>query len=151
MFSQTADYALRATMCLARHYGAGRVRADEVADETGVPRSYLSKILNTLVRAMLVSSTRGPTGGFTLSVAPGELTVARIVDCFDLPVATSHCLMAARLCNPQDPCAAHVRWAALQSARRAPLLDTTIADLLGGSVAEHPTGQSTDFYHAAAR
>jgi Rrf2 family protein len=131
VLSQTADYALRATLYLARHHGGGRVCADEVADATGVPRSYLNKILNTLVRAGLASSTRGPTGGFTLTVAPDELPVARVVDCFDATESRGQCLMAARPCNPAEPCVAHRRWSALHSARRAPLLDTTIADLLG--------------------
>ena len=131
MLSNTADYALRATLYLARHHGGGLVRAEEVAEATGVPRSYLNKVLNTLVRSGLASSTRGPTGGFTLTVPPGELPVARVVDCFDAAESRDQCLMGARPCNPADPCVAHVRWSALHSARRAPLLDTTIADLLG--------------------
>ena len=133
MFSQTADYALRATLFLARQHGGPLVRADEVAAATGVPRSYLSKMLHALVRAGIVISTRGPTGGFTLAIDPDVLTVADIADCFDEERSTGHCLLGARPCNPNTPCVAHARWNAMHAARRSPLVDTTIASLVAGA------------------
>ena len=135
MLSSTADYALRATLVLARRHGGRPVRVDEIAEATGAPRNYLGKTLHALVKAGVVASTRGPAGGFVLTTPPEALTVARVVDCFDDPRPSGHCLMGAGACNPARPCAAHHRWTAVLTARRVPLTSTTLADLLGAEAA----------------
>src|SRR5690606_6227227 len=67
MLSDTAEYALRATLYIAQHANDTRlVRTDETAQALGVPRNYLSKILHVLARHGVLSSTRGPLGGFRL-------------------------------------------------------------------------------------
>ena len=129
MLSHTADYALRAVLALA-HNGRS-MRAEEIAAATGAPRNYLAKTLNALVKAGLLSSTRGPLGGFTLAATPDAITVARIVDLFVEPRRSPTCLLGAVPCNAATPCAAHQRWSALTAARRAPFVATTVADLLG--------------------
>jgi len=136
MLSNTADYALRAILALARHDGERPLRAEEVADAIATPRNYTAKILHALGRAGLLTSTRGPLGGYTLAVPPASLTVARIVDLFEEPPRAARCLLGAAPCNPLAPCAAHLRWSALIAARRRPLTSTTIADLLGGAPAD---------------
>ncbi|MFL5581933.1 MAG: RrF2 family transcriptional regulator [Gemmatimonadaceae bacterium] len=131
MLSSTSDYALRALLVLARRRGLGPVRADEVADATGAPRNYMAKTLNALAKAGIVSSLRGPAGGFTLVAEPAALPIARVVDLFETPRAHPRCLLGAGPCDPTRPCAAHQRWTRVAEARRAPLAMTTIADLLG--------------------
>ena len=134
MLSNTADYALRAILVLARASSGQRataLRADEIADAIGAPRNYLAKTLNALAKARLVASARGPGGGFTLAVAPTSLTVAEIVDLFDEPRPMPRCLLGTAPCNPAAPCVAHERWSAITAARREPFASTTIAQLLG--------------------
>ena len=132
MLSQTADYALRATLVLARRHGEGPVRVERIAAATGAPRNYLSKTLYALTKAGVVASTRGPAGGFTLAVAPDALTLARVIDCFDGPRVQSRCLLGTGPCDAARPCAAHHRWSAITQSSRASLAATTIADLLAG-------------------
>jgi Rrf2 family protein len=137
VLSHTSDYALRAMLVLAQRHGGPAVRAEEIAAATGAPRNYLGKTLHALVKAGLVRSARGPAGGFVLALPPGALTVAAVIDCFDDPRPSGHCLVGAGPCNPARPCAAHHRWTAVLAARRAPLTATTLADLLG----DRPTTQ----------
>ena len=132
MLSTTSDYALRAILVLARHHGRHPLRADEIADATAAPRNYLAKTLNALAKAGLVTSARGPTGGFALAVAPEDLTLARVIDCFHEPRPQTRCLLGTAPCDPARACAAHHRWTAIRQAQRAPLATTTVADLLGG-------------------
>ena len=132
MFSFTADYALRAILVLARHANGEALRADDIADRTGAPRNYMAKTLNVLAKAGLVTSSRGPQGGFTLACHPRELTVASIIDRFDDPRPHRRCLLGTGPCDPAHPCAAHERWTAVTAARRTPLTTTTVADLLAG-------------------
>lgn len=130
MLSMTSDHALRAVLVLARYYGQRPVRANEIAEQTATPGNYLAKTLNALAKAGVVTSSRGPTGGFALAQPPHRITLARVVDCFDEPRAQTRCLLGTRPCDPQRPCSAHAVWTEVQQARRAPLAQTTVADLL---------------------
>lgn len=130
MLSATSDHAIRAILVLAREYGQQPVRADEIADAIGAPRNYLAKTLNALAKEGLVTSARGPLGGFTLAVAPDQLTLARVIDCFDEPRPHTRCMLGNTPCDPQRPCVVHDRWTDITLARRAPLRTTTVAQLL---------------------
>ncbi len=130
MLSVTSDYALRAILLLARAHGTQPIRADEIAEQIGAPRNYLAKTLNALAKGGLVTSARGPLGGFRLAVAPDALNLAKVVDLFDEPRARERSMLGSAPCDPAHPCTAHHRWAAIRTARRAPLATTTFADLL---------------------
>ncbi len=82
MFSQTVEYAMRAMLHLAASSGTPQPAGD-IAARTSVPHGYLSKVMRELVRAGLVSSQRGPRGGFVLARTPGEITMLDIVQIFD--------------------------------------------------------------------
>jgi Rrf2 family iron-sulfur cluster assembly transcriptional regulator len=135
MLSSTSDYALRAILVLAQATDGRPQRADRIARATGAPANYLAKTLNALAKAGLVTSTRGPFGGFVLAIPAAELSLARIVDCFDEPRPQTRCLLGNAPCDQRHPCVAHQRWTAIKAARRAALADTTVADLLGASTA----------------
>lgn len=134
MLSATSEYALRAALVLAREYGNRSMRADEIAAATGAPRNYMAKTLSALVKSGLAVSSRGPQGGFQLASPPAALTVADVIDVFDEPRTHQHCLLGDSICNPATPCAAHVCWTAIETARRQPLATTTLTDLLGDYV-----------------
>lgn len=130
MLSSTSDYALRAILLLAQADNGRPMRADQIARATGSPANYLAKTLNALAKAGIVASARGPLGGFTLAVPPGELSLARIVDCFEETRPSTRCLLGTRDCDGRHPCRAHERWSAVQTARHDALAHTTIAELL---------------------
>ena len=133
MLSTTADYALRALLFLGRRYGEGPVRADEIADAIGAPQNYLSKTLNALAKAGLVTSNRGPSGGFALTGSPDTISLAQVIDCFDEPRPQTRCLLGNRPCNRDKPCAAHARWTAIRNQYRGTFTSTSLADLLGAA------------------
>jgi Rrf2 family nitric oxide-sensitive transcriptional repressor len=82
MFSQTAEYALRAVVYLAAEGGEPRT-AQQIAAATRVPTGYLAKVMQSLSRAGLVHSQRGLHGGFTLTRPPRELTVLDVLGAVD--------------------------------------------------------------------
>ena len=79
MLSKTAEYALRAVVWLAHDPGQQQ-SADELARQTGVPRRYLHKVLQDLVKAKLVHSQPGPRGGYALARSPAKITVLDVVN-----------------------------------------------------------------------
>ena len=87
MTSKTTEYALEALVFLASRRGRPMSSAT-IAAGTGVPPSYLSKVLQALCRAGIVRSQRGPSGGFVLARDASGVTVldvAQAVDGWDEP------------------------------------------------------------------
>jgi Rrf2 family protein len=82
VFSQTAEYALRAAVYLAMH-PEGLVGSETLAKETRVPHGYLSKVLNDLVEAGIANSRRGPSGGFCLARPSTQITVLEVINAVD--------------------------------------------------------------------
>lgn len=82
MISQTAEYALRAAICLGGQNDTA-LTTQQIAKATKVPAGYLSKVLQALGRAGLVESQRGLHGGFTLARPAEELTVLEVINAVD--------------------------------------------------------------------
>ncbi|MGE5608271.1 MAG: RrF2 family transcriptional regulator, partial [Bacillota bacterium] len=82
MISQTAEYALRAAVCLASN-PESPMTTQQIAAMAKVPAGYLSKVLQAMGRAGLVDSTRGLGGGFVLTRDPKELTIFQVIEAVD--------------------------------------------------------------------
>lgn len=149
VLSRTAEYALRALLVLARH-GEGRpLTADVIAEMTGTPANYLGKTLYALMKAGILRSSRGPSGGFALATDPATLTISQVVDVFTEPMHAPRCLLGTGLCDSSRPCDAHFNWKRVTTAAREPLRTTTIADLLGTGDAPRATHRTTSMTGAA--
>lgn len=131
MLSRTGEYALRAALHLAQHFEDGPTRVEDIARTLGVPRNYLSKILHELARAGVLTSTRGPRGGFLLSRPPGALTLEDVVSHFDALDDQGRCLLGREGgCSDDDPCAAHACWSEISREVVSFFRGTTLAELL---------------------
>lgn len=83
MFSLTIEYALRAMVHLASIPPDAALNSETIAQRTKVPKGYLSKILRDLVVAHLVTSQRGPNGGFTLARPSTKISILDVVNAVD--------------------------------------------------------------------
>jgi len=124
-----------ATLEIARAGGGDRdggapLRAAELAGSLGIPANYLSKILHQLARAEVLSSTRGPSGGFRLSEAPERVNLETVLAPFMPAIDDTPCLLGRPECRDDDPCAAHEQWREVSERLRRFLNETTLADLL---------------------
>lgn len=79
MLPKTAEYALRATVWLARMPDSPE-SADQLAAGIRVPRRYLHKVLQDLVKAGLVRSQPGPGGGYRLDCDPEQVTILDVIN-----------------------------------------------------------------------
>ncbi len=82
LFSQTAEYALRAITFLADHAESVQT-SKQIAEGTKVPAGYLPKILQTLGRGGLVSGQRGIGGGFELTRSADQISVLDVINAVD--------------------------------------------------------------------
>ena len=81
--SQQSQYALRAMFELAKRQGEGPVAVAELAEVQAIPARFLELIVARLKREGFIASRRGVQGGYTLSVAPTEISVADIIRAVD--------------------------------------------------------------------
>jgi Rrf2 family protein len=84
--STACTYAVRALAFLARHEGDGLLVAHVFAGARGLPEEYLGKTLKGLVRAGILLSSRGPTGGYRLARPAERITLLEVVEAVDGPV-----------------------------------------------------------------
>ena len=126
--SRTAEHAVRALLYIYSH-GPEPLKASAIARELGAPPNYMSKTLHALAGAHVLSSRRGPTGGFQLAVDPKDLTLARIIEIVDDPAPKDMCLVDSTRCSDRTPCAVHGQWKRVSNRVWEPLRETTLADL----------------------
>jgi Rrf2 family transcriptional regulator, nitric oxide-sensitive transcriptional repressor len=136
VISQTAEYALRAVVCLAQRHDQA-LTTHEIARQTRVPAGYLSKVLQALGRANLVLSQRGFHGGFTLALPPAELTVLRILNAVD-PVKRIPSCPLKLTGHSGQLCPLHRRLDQAAASVEAAFAKTTIAELLAEPTASTP-------------
>lgn len=128
MLTQTVEYALRASLYIARE-SPRYVPVGEVAAAIDAPRNYLSKILSQLTRGRFLDSSRGPSGGFRLGRGSARLPLSTLVALFE-PALPRRCLLGYGLCGHNPQCQVHERWSPVAAAATAFFANTTIADLL---------------------
>ena len=134
IISQTAEYALRAVLHVARHGAERPVRVGEMAETLQIPHNYLSKILHRLARAGVLSSARGKAGGFQLAVPADRLELHAVIAPFDWVAEQRQCLLGRPRCSDRSPCAAHERWKGIADTVAGFFRETTIAELLQDTV-----------------
>jgi Rrf2 family transcriptional regulator, nitric oxide-sensitive transcriptional repressor len=79
MFSQTAEYSMRAMACLAL-YPDRLVSTPELAAQTQVPVNYLAKVLQQLAGAGLITGRRGVGGGYRLARPASEIRMLEVIN-----------------------------------------------------------------------
>lgn len=127
MLSKTAEYALRAVVWLAREPGRAE-SADHLAEVTKVPRRYLHKVLQDLVRGELVHSQPGPGGGYSLQVAPAEISILDVVNAVAPLERIRHCPLG--LVSHTSLCPLHAELDKAYAATEQALARVTVAKLL---------------------
>ena len=96
--SDAATLALH-TMALLASAEPDRLCVREVADRLSASRAHLSKVLQRLAKAGLVTSIRGPRGGFSLARPAEEITLLEAYEAIDGRLEDSTCLLGAPVCS----------------------------------------------------
>lgn len=108
MFSKSCKYAIRAVLYLAVHSDYGKkLGVKEISEALEVPKPFLAKILQQLSRHNLISSTKGPNGGFYLSQTDRKANLLRVVEAIDGPETFTSCILGLPVCSSVNPCPLH--------------------------------------------
>jgi Rrf2 family protein len=131
MLSNSSKYALKAVLYLAVHANAAhKIGAKDLAQPINVPRAYLSKLLQELSRHQLVSSAKGPHGGFYLSEENLKVRLIDIINVLDGEDRLTSCMLSLEKCNADHPCPMHKLLGNTKTNFLHRLEHTTVADLV---------------------
>ncbi len=126
--TREGDYAVRLMVDLAGAPGAvAPCRAIGARQE--IPRAHLAKIVQILRRAGLVRTLRGAGGGVALALPPEEVTLRRVIEAVEGPMALNLCLVAPGACSRDGFCPVHPVWRKIQALLVKELDAVTLAAL----------------------
>ncbi len=108
MLSNSSKYAIKAVLFLAiNSCEEKRVFAKDIAVSINAPQPYVAKLLQELSRQNIISSIRGPKGGFYLSEANKNQPLFKVVVAMDGDLRLQSCVLDFKKCNFDKPCPLH--------------------------------------------
>jgi Rrf2 family iron-sulfur cluster assembly transcriptional regulator len=122
-------YAVTAMLDLALHHGQGPITLADIAQRQGISLSYLEQLFSRLRKRELVSSVRGPGGGYTLGRDAAEICVAEVISAVDESVDTTRC-GGAHNCHNNQRCLTHDLWQDLSRRIHTYLSQISLHDLM---------------------
>lgn len=128
--TRDGEYAVRAILHMSARPEGSLSLISEIAEAQEVPKSYLSKIMQHLVRAGLVKSRRGARGGFFLARKPEEITLRQAIEAIEGPIFLNVCLIKKGECHRDDFCPVHLVWQEAQRKLMEVLDGKTMAQLV---------------------
>ena len=114
LVTRETDYAIRCVLYLARDFDQVS-SVGEIAQRMSIPKSFLAKILQRLVREGIVESIRGMKGGFRLLRQPDEITLLEVFTAMQGVAPVNTCAIDKRRCRMSPSCAVHSIWAEIRS------------------------------------
>jgi len=135
MFSKAAEYAIRALVYLAGCHERGRHRVGlkEIAREIDVPERFTANILQDLGRKGLISSQKGPHGGFFVP-DPEALFLIDVVSAIDGKTQFTRCGLGIKQCDARHPCPIHRQFVEIREKLLKMLGETNLKQLSTGLV-----------------
>lgn len=135
MLSNTCKYALRALIYLAKNSTEKeKVGIKKVSDDLNISSTFLGKILQRLAKENILSSIKGPHGGFCLSINPEDLSLYRIIQIIDGEKYFETCLIGMGPCHQDGSnsaqCPVHDRFVQLHEEMSQLFKETSLKQII---------------------
>src|SRR3954447_7823223 len=130
IFSNATEYAIRGMAELASRAGDEQpLLMDQLVKGTDLPRDFLAKLFQKLVKGGLLRSAKGRGGGFTLGRPAHQITLMQIVEVMEGPQCFDRCVVGLEKCTDQMPCPQHDLYKPIRQRLKDYQNTTTLADL----------------------
>jgi Rrf2 family iron-sulfur cluster assembly transcriptional regulator len=126
IFSKKCEYGLQGVLYLAAHLDEIVTSSEDISKALGIPKEFISKILQSLTESGIVESKKGKNGGFTLAKAPSKIRLIDVVAAIDGLDIFNSCVLGFPECSPDHPCPVHQQWGELRTKAYNMLTDETI-------------------------
>lgn len=122
-------YAVTAMLDVALHNHSGPVSLADISERQGISLSYLEQLFARLRKQGLVSSVRGPGGGYQLGRAPAEIAIAEVISAVDESIDATRC-QGKSDCQGGVRCLTHSLWSDLSHRIEDFLAGITLGELV---------------------
>lgn len=131
MFSKSCTHGIKAILYIATQSMEGnRVKIGDVAENTGSPVAFTAKILGALAKHNIVTSVKGPYGGFEIDINRiKEIKISEIVFAIDGDSVYNGCALGLDECNALEPCPMHDKFVLVRNELKKMLKTTTVFEL----------------------
>ncbi len=130
MLSNACQYAIRSMLYLAMLSDESKIiGVKKIAEELEAPQPFLAKLLQQLVKSKLVSSIKGPNGGFYLNEKNKNKSLWDIIKCIDGTEKFDHCFLGLAECGEENPCPVHFIVAPFKEKLLKDFRDKTISQI----------------------
>lgn len=127
--TRQADYAVRLILKLVQNSSGRALSTKEIAASQEIPKSFLVKIIQTLSKAGIIKTVRGPAGGIKLVRRPSDLTLLSIVEAIEGPICLNVCIEGQGRCGRRGDCSVSPVWNRVQEVLVHELESVTFSDL----------------------
>ena len=108
MLSRASKYAILSVLHLATESSESKkINVKEIAENLDVPSPFLAKLFQQLVREKVISSTKGPRGGFFLSKRNSKKRIIDVIAAIDGLDKLEECFLGLNECDSSHPCPVH--------------------------------------------
>ena len=130
MFSKSCEYAIKAVLhiCLNTRDGS-RLGIKEIAEEIESPEPFTAKILQELARKGIVSSAKGPGGGFSIDPKAKPIPMMKVVEVIDGMGAFERCGLGLKECSEDHPCPIHKEFKSYSARLKNLLMQKTVQEM----------------------
>ncbi len=131
VFSKSFSYAIRSILYLSLlNEEKPKAQLDEIAEVLNVPRYFLGKVMNRLVKEGILSSVKGHRGGFSINENTLSIKLTVILGLTGDSLRADLCVLHLGACDSTNPCPVHKRIEPLRRQWNKLLMSITIRDLL---------------------
>jgi len=127
---RNTDYAIRAMIHLGRSYKVKAVTAKEISKEQDISYDLTCKLLQKLKKSKLLTSSMGPSGGYSLAKGAGSISLLMIVETIQGRVCMNRCLIDTRFCPRKKGCPVSKTLGKIQKELENSLSKTTLKELV---------------------
>jgi len=101
-FSEASSLAIHAVVLIASSKDK-LINVNSISEATGASKNHMAKVMQRIVKYGIVSSSRGPSGGFTMKKDPAEVSLYDIYECIEGPIVLEGCPLERPVC-PFEKC-----------------------------------------------
>ena len=130
MISKACKYGIRAAIFVASKAESGlKLNVREIAREVDIPEAFTAKILQTLNKHRIITSLKGPYGGFFIEKYQLKQPIVNIVNAIDGMSVFRECGLGLKNCSEKHPCPMHHQYKAAREALLHAFEETTVGQL----------------------
>jgi Rrf2 family protein len=128
--TRRADYAVRATLALARAPEGDLLSVHRIAADETIPAPFLSQVMSDLVRAGLVDASPGRSGGYRLTRPASDISLLDVVTAVEGDSGRQTCVLRSGPCGAHGECDVHAVFFAAHEGLMRTLSDATLESVV---------------------